>query len=153
MATKMLFDLWVQYAGEVMALGETPPDPAKFYTILCDTTPISRDMEIADVIAAELPAVNGYARQAVAFTTGAYNPTNKRYEFPNLNVNFEANSSGSFQFQTMVLLADANSTIGDTTGKLVGFASEDTPVTIFAGQTQPFIIPFVFLNAGYVSGT
>ena len=76
----------------------------------------------------------------------------KRYEFPNININFAANSSGSFQFQTMVILADALSTVGNSTGKLVGFSTEDTAITVLANQTQSFVIPFITLNTGYVTG-
>lgn len=151
MPVRQLFNSWIKHVGDVMLLGTTAPNPASFYAILCNTNTIARTMSIADVVATELAASNGYARQQITFTSGTYDATDQRYELPNVNISFAA-SGGSLQFQTMVILADAVVTRGSTTGRLVGFATEDAPVTILTGQTQPFIIPFITLNTGYVAG-
>ena len=152
MATKQLFNSWIKLVGDTMFLGATAPDSTKFFAILCNSNTITRDMAMAQVIALELPTTNGYSRQQITFTTGTYDATDKRYELPNVNINFAANSSGSFQFQAMVILADALSTVGNSTGKLVGFSTEDTAITVLANQTQSFVIPFITLNTGYVTG-
>ena len=152
MPTRQLFDSWVKLVADTMFVGVTAPDPTKFYAILSNSNAISRDMTMAQVIALELPTTNGYSRQPLVFTTGFYSSANKRYELPNLNINFAANNSGSFQFRTLVIVADAISTVGNTTGKLVGFSTEDAIVTGAANQTQPFVIPIATLNTGYVNG-
>jgi len=152
MPTNQLFNSWIKRVGDVMLLGSTPPDSTKFYAILCNSNAITRDMTMAQVIALELPTTNGYSRQKITFATGTYDATDKRYELPNVNINFAANSSGSFQFQTMVIIADATSTVGNTTGNLVGFSTENAAITVLANQTQPFVIPFITLNTGYVTG-
>lgn len=152
MPTKQLFNSWVKLVGDVMFLGATPPDATKFFAILSNSNAISRDMTMAQVIALELTATNGYSRQQLIFNTGTYNNTNKRYELPNVNINFSANSNGQFQFKTMIVIADAVSTVGNTTGRLVGFNTEDTPVVVAVNQVQPFVIPIATLNTGYVNG-
>jgi hypothetical protein len=152
MPTKQLFDSWIKLVGDVMFLGATQPDATKFFAILSNSSAITRNMTMAQVIALELPTTNGYSRQQLLFSSGTYNTTRKRYELPNLNINFSANNSGQFQFQTLIIIADAVFTVGSTTGKLVGFSTEDAPVIVAANQTQPFVIPVATLNTGYVNG-
>lgn len=152
MPIRQFFNSWIKRTAEVMFLGDTPPNLTKFYAILANSAAITRDMSMSSVIALELPTTNGYSRQQLIFQTGNYDATDKRYEFPNLNINFVANSNGGFNFQTMIIIANASPTVGNTTGELVAFSTEDAVVSVLANQTQPFVIPICILNTGYVAG-
>lgn len=75
---------------------------------------------IGHLVAMELPATNGYARATVTPEAAAWNQLRNRAEPPAINGGF-APSGGAFTVTHPFLLADANSTVGNTTGDLVGF--------------------------------
>jgi hypothetical protein len=88
----------------------TLPNPAKFYLCAADTTALTRASTLQDFVNAELKPQFGYNRQQVLWTaSGAFSNPNKRYELPTFTVTFTADASGSLQFQTVFLLADAHS--------------------------------------------
>jgi hypothetical protein len=146
MATRQFFNSWISYLAEIIYLGANPPDPTKFYAILSTSNAINRTMQITDVVTLELSAINGYSRQQLIFEPGTYDSANQRYESLETTIDISANSDGNIQFQSIIILADAISSVGDITGKMVAFYVENSPIKVVAGQTQSFIIPV------YVSG-
>jgi hypothetical protein len=139
MANATFFDSFVKLAGDVMFSGTTAPNSSDFYAILTTSTTLRTD-NLAAVIADELAATNGYVRKALSFSTGAYDGTDQRYEFPNLTFTHTA-TGGNIVFQSVVILADATITAGNSSGKLVAFSSELSPITILATQSRTFTIP------------
>lgn len=133
------FDSFITLAGDVMFRGTSAPNPSGFYAILTSSARLRTD-NLATVIANELAATNGYVRKLLSFSAGSYDSTDQRYEFPNLTFTHTA-TGGNIVFQSVVILADANSTVGNTTGRLVAFSSELSPITILATQSRTFTIP------------
>jgi hypothetical protein len=152
MAIQHLFNSWIEYISKVIFLGIAQPDPAKFYAILCNTNTINRTTTIADIVALELPATNGYSRQQIIFLPGNYNNPDNRYEQPSADIIFSANNNGNYQFQTVVILANASPLVGNTSGMPVGFYQRGSIITINANQSLAYTVPIANLNTGYVAG-
>ena len=101
-------DSFITYKAKILYRGATPPNSAKYYLCLANTTSLTRASTKADFVGSELPQINGYARQAVTWATdGAFSNTTKRHNMPDSVATFQASGS-SFQFQTYFLLADAS---------------------------------------------
>lgn len=153
MANATFFDSFITSAANVIFKGGTAPNPSNFYAILTLTSsPLQRTFGINTVIGYELAAVNGYARKSLSFGAGIYDDTNARYEFPDLTFTHTA-TGGDIVYRNIVILANANNTVANTTGQLVAFYSAPSLQTIAAGQNSAFIIPVSVLNSGYVAGT
>ena len=135
----IFFDSFITLAGDVMFRGTSAPNPSDFYAILTSSARLRTD-NLATVIANELAATNGYVRKLLSFSAGSYDNTDSRHEFPNLTFTHTA-TGGNIVFQSVVILADANSTVGDSTGKLAAFSSELSPITILATQSRTFTVP------------
>jgi hypothetical protein len=133
------FDSFTTLVGDIIFRGTTAPNPSNFYAILTSSA-ILRTDNLAAVIANELTATNGYVRKSLSFSSGTYDGTDQRYEFPNLTFTHTA-TGGNIVFQSVVILADATITVGNTAGKLVAFSSELSPITILATQSRTFTIP------------
>ena len=146
----MFFDSFVKLTGDVMFRGATAPNPSNFYAILTSSTRLRTDVFSA-VIADELAASNGYVRKSLNFNEGTYDSADKRYEFPNLTFTHTA-TGGDITYRSVIILADAIITVGNTTGKLVAFYSEPSLVTILATQSKTFVVPVTTLNTGYIPG-
>lgn len=123
--------------------GATPPNPNKFYLILTNGAVITNVSTIAQVAQAELSASNGYARMQYNPGAGAYDSTQSRYEAPLVAASITA-TDAALQYDTVVLLSDANPTIGEAVGNIELFQIVGS-TTIPAGATQSFIVSF---NAG-----
>lgn len=140
MTTTHFFNSFVNLTSEVMFLGETPPNAGDFYAILSSSSTITRTDSLSSVVATELSGTNGYSRKLLTFSSGTYDTVNEKYNIDDLAFSVTANSSGSIIFQTVVILANANSIIGDTSGKLVLYTQYPSPITILASQTRDFLI-------------
>lgn len=123
--------------------GATPPNPNKFYLILTNGTVITNISTIAQVTSAELPASNGYHRMNYNPSAGNYDSAQSRYEAPLVTASITA-TGGAIQYDTVVLISDANPTIGEAVGNIEVFQVVGS-TTIPAGATQSFIVSF---NAG-----
>jgi len=108
MGTAIFTNAWINRSDTILFSGGTPPNSAKFYLCLANTSSLGRANTIADFVSAELLPVNGYSRVSVTLTAGTYNPTNQRDELPTPSANFTA-SGGTLAWQTAFLLADASS--------------------------------------------
>jgi len=151
MPAATFFDSFIKLTGDVMFRGVSAPNSSGFYAILTSSLRLRSDI-LADVITDELAATNGYVRKSLSFSLGSYDSTDKRYEFPNLTFTHTA-TGGSLTYRSVVILADATSVVGNTSGKLVAFYSEPSLVTILATQSKTFVIPVTILNMGYITGT
>lgn len=120
--------------------GQTVPNPAKFYLILTNGAVITSQSTIAQVAAAELPAANGYARMSYNPGVGAYDNTQSRYEAPPVTTSLTATGAG-LQYDTVVLISDANATPGEAVGNVEFFQIVGS-TTIAAGAEQSFIVSF-----------
>lgn len=106
--TFLFSNQWLEYVAETMFLEGTPPASDQFYFAFADTNALSRTSTPTDVAIAELKTVNGYARTAATFEQGLISVSNRRYDFPTETGSLEA-SGATLQFQTVILMANANS--------------------------------------------
>lgn len=123
--------------------GAPSPDPNKFYLILTSSAVITNISTIAQVAAAELSAVNGYARMPYNPSIGVYDATSSRYEAPLVTTSITG-TGGALQYDTVVLISDANVAVGEAVGNIELFQIVGS-TTIPNGATQSFIVSF---NAG-----
>ncbi len=123
--------------------GQASPDPLKFYLILTNGVVITDQSTIAVVAAAELAPSNGYARMPYIPGVSAYDATQSRHEVPQVTTSITATGAG-LQYDTAVLISDANPTVGDSQGNIEFFQSVGS-TSIPALGTGSFIISF---NAG-----
>lgn len=134
-----LFDAWSIRTAQTMR-GQSPaPDDASFYAILINGVNITRTSTLSAIVAGEL-STGGYARQQVNFSTAGditFNNTTKRADIPSVDVGFSATSN--ITFDAVVLIADGNSTPGNSTGDPVWFLPV-SPTVIAANTTQPLTI-------------
>jgi hypothetical protein len=94
---------FIGQVGEAIVRGATPPDPTLYRLILCNPiSALTRISTVADIIGSELLQENGYSPIAYAPAQGAYDSTQKRYEFPDTDCIFGA-SGGALQFSYAVL--------------------------------------------------
>jgi hypothetical protein len=100
------FNSWIEYRGNVIYRGVTAPDPSKFQVILVDNV-VDRTTTLADIISDEVLPINGYERINLVFGEGTYSTPNQRLEYPDINIAFAADS-GTIQFRSLVILADAS---------------------------------------------
>lgn len=119
------------------------PEVGKFYLILTNGAVITNTSTIAQVVAAELPLLNGYARMPYNPGAGSYDNTQNRYEAPIVTTSITA-TGAALQYDTIVLISDANPTIGEAVGNIEVFKIVGS-TTIAAGATQSFVVSF---NAG-----
>lgn len=120
--------------------GAIVPDPAKFYLILTNGIAINDQSTIATVAGAELTAVNGYARMAYNPGAGQYDATQARYEMPIVTTTITASGAG-LQYDTIVLLSNANVTVREAVGNVEFFQTVGA-TTIAASSQQSFIVSF-----------
>jgi|GEM_PF-2425176 len=120
--------------------GATPPDPNKFYLVLTNGLIVTGTSTIAQIASAELPGTSGYARMSYNPSTGSYDGSQSRYEMPAVTTSITAVGAG-LQYDTIVLISNANSTVQEAVGNVEFFASVGS-ATIPAGGTQSFVVSF-----------
>lgn len=120
--------------------GATVPDPTKFYLILTNGVAINDQSTIAQIAAAELAAANGYGRMNYNPGSGSYDATQNRYEMPPITTSITATGAG-LQYDTVVLLSNANATVGEAVGNIEFFQTVGA-TTIAAGAQQSFVVSF-----------
>lgn len=153
MANGTFFDSYLAYQQEVMYNGATAPNPANFFLILCITSTWGRTDNKTTVIGTEVAASLGYARAAYNPGTAVYDSgADQRSELPLVTPSFAA-TGGTIQWDAVVLIRDAISTRGDTTGDVVAFYKPGATQSIPDGGTLNIPIQNVLMNTGLIAGT
>lgn len=133
MADWFMFRDFTSVMGEAIVRGGTAPSSTGYYLILCDSA-IAANANIATVVGNEISG-SGYARQNYAPSAGSFDVTDLRYEFPSVDLTFSA-SGGDLTFNAWVLLRDANSTVGNTTGGCALYYNYPVEQTISDGNNK-----------------
>jgi hypothetical protein len=148
MATRT--NAWISYVEQLLYRGVgVAPHPSKFYLCASASAALTRASGFADFIRAELKPEFGYQRQQVLWSgNGTYSNTNQRHELPTVTTTWTA-ASGTLQFQTVFLLANAHSkasesfapsNVSGSTITIAGnlLANGDTVIPVAdAGSTLP----------------
>jgi hypothetical protein len=142
-ANYSFFDAWHERTAKILFKGATVPATNSFYAILLADGLVSSATAIADLVALELPAANGYSRKQLVFPDdGSANGSAWELAANDLVWTF----TQATDYRTIAILAGATSVRGNTTGTPLAFIRQANVVTAVAGQDQQF--EFLYLSGG-----
>ncbi|HEY9651398.1 MAG TPA: hypothetical protein V6C95_12095 [Coleofasciculaceae cyanobacterium] len=139
MAAATTFNSWCVQSQRILRGELSAPSSSGFRLLLCNGG-VDRTSTMNEIADAEVSG-NGYSRQALDFAgagTVEYSNTTRRADIPALSVTVTA-SGGAIEFDTLVVVADSNNTVGGTTGEPVFFVVLNSQ-SIADGVAQPIII-------------
>lgn len=143
MANFSFFNAWHELTAKILFKGATVPAQTSFYGILLADGLVSSATAIADVVALELPASNGYSRKQLVFPdNGSANGAAWDLAANDLVWTF----TQATDYRTIAILAGATSVRGNTTGTPLAFIRQASVVTAAAGQDQTF--EFIYSSGG-----
>jgi hypothetical protein len=135
----VFFDAWETLVDGVL-YGATAK-PGNYFAILCDDSAvINPTTAIADIVAQELSG-DGYTREAVTFQAPSTAGGRRVRLLDNLTWQFTSSKS----YRYLVILGNANSTVGNTTGTPMLLGTAPAPVTVPPSTDRTFQIT---LNTG-----
>lgn len=106
--TFLFSNQWLTYVAELAFLEGTAPKANQFYFAFADSNALSRTSTPIDVAIAELKTINGYVRTQAVYEQGMISTANRRYDLPT-ETGVVTATGATLQFQTVVLMANANS--------------------------------------------
>lgn len=112
---------------------------------------INRTSTASQVLATELAQANGYTRQPLMFSTGAYDATQQRGEWSAADVLVTA-SGQSLQYDMAAIWALPSGQTDPVNGWAEAFSVFSQTQTVFDGTSHTFKATWNVLNTGDVSG-